>query len=313
MLVTITAAGKGMSHTWYADLDVREVRDIEGRLRKAVADGLLEEFSAAPASLGLVQARVFPHRTLLLEIADFISIVNMPSEVKVSFEPLRTQAWKGLLIKAFSVLPKRLDEILSPEGWKDFTDFMAAVGRSGRIILQFGRPSMKTIQERGVEAEIQKMRAESNTEAMLRLLSGAFFGIQEGEPDPRLALEALSRVGIRNWNEFAHAVLGVALAVYAERTGGRTPLDTAKMPTLLFYDMHADAPPDQVIEVTQAFGLASTRHFTALLATFYAAEVTVQDLDQSVGDYALLTDLVNRAPSNPEPGIVFRPPGEFQK
>lgn len=313
MLLTITASGKGMSHTWHAELDEDEIRDVEGRLRKAVADGLLDDFSAAPAQLGLVQARVYPHRTMLLEIANFISIVNMPGEERVSFEPLRTRAWKGLLIKAFSVLPKRLEEILGPEGWKEFADFMAAVGRSGRIILQYGHPSMKTIQEQGVEAEIQRMRGESNTEAMLRLLSGAFFGVQEGEPDPRLALEALSRLEIRTWNEFAHAVLEVALALYADRTGGRTPLDTAKLPTLLFYGMKADAPPHQVIEITRAFGLASTRHFRALLETFYAAEVTVEDLDQSVGDYALLTDLVNRAPSNPEPGIVFRMPGEFEK
>ncbi len=313
MLLVVTASGKGMSHTWYTDLEEREIRFIEGHLKKAVTEGRLDDFSVAAAPLGQMQAQVFPYRTMLIEIAGFISLANMPQEQQVLFEPLRTRAWKGILIKAFEVLPKRLEEILDPEGWKDFTDFMAAVGRAGRVLRQFQKPSMKTIQEKGVEAEIQKLRAESNTEAMLQLLSGAFFGVQEGEPDPKLALEALARLEIRTWYELAHAVLEVALALYADQTGGRTPLDTAKLPTLLFYNMKVDAPPHQVIEVTKAFGLASTRHFRALLETFYAAEVTVEDLDRSVGDYALLSDLVDRAPSNPEPGIVFRAPGEFQK
>ncbi len=303
---------EGSSTSWYADLGKRDVDRIERKLKQAVDEGLLTSF-AVEEVWEQVQVLALTYRSMVNEIDDYLRILkempDLPGPVvspsEIVFEPLRTAAFKALFIQAFKVFPARLEEILAAESWPGFVDFMAAVGRSGRILLQFRHPS------EGEEAEIQKWRAEANTEAMLQLLSGAFFGEQAGKPDPGLVLEALSSLEIRTWSEFTHAVLEIALSLYADRTGGQTPLDLAKLPTRMFYEMRPDEDPHQVVQVAQAFGLATPRHFTALLAVFYAAEVTLEDLDRSVGNYALLTEIVNRAPSNPVPGIVFGPAPEF--
>ncbi len=234
----------------------------------------------------------------------------MPDEP--AFDRLRTAAQRGLLVKAFKIFPARLDQILGAEGWTTFTDFMAAVDRMGRVLLQFQRPRVKTIEEGGVQAAIDEARRKANTEAFLKLLAGAFVNKPGEEPDTDAVLEAFEPYGILSWYDFAMAVQEIAIALYADRTGGQSPLDMAKPPTQMFYHMKPDSPEEYASMVTAAFGLDTVRHLEAVLAAFYAGELTLEDLDRSVNNPGLLTEIVNRTPSNPHKGIVFgTPPAAF--
>lgn len=222
------------------------------------------------------------------------------------FEPLRDAGFKSILSDAFKSFPKRVDEVLAREGWDHFTDFMGAVARSGKVLFQFeGQPSAKTIEKYGVDAAIDQMRGIANTNAMNQLLSGAFFGIQEGQVDRGLSREALFPMGITTWHTFSMAVLEKALLYYALATGGMTPMDTAKPESLLFYGLPQSQTPEVINKLVQAFGLPTTQHLIALSSAFWSGDLTIEDLDRSVGDPELLTELVNRAPSNPHKGIVF--------
>lgn len=230
----------------------------------------------------------------------------MPNEP--AFDSLRTAAFRGLLVKAFKVFPRKLDQILKAERWPTFVEFMAAVERTGRVLLTFSRPSAKTLQERGAEVAIHEKMPEANTEAMLKLLAAAFVNKPGEEPDTDAVLEAFAQYLIATWHDFAMAVMEIALAMHADRTGGASPLDSAKPQTQMFYNMRADAPPEYVVSMVDAFGLTTPRHFEAVLSAFYGGELTLEDLDRSVNNPALLTEIVNRAPSNPYKGIVFGEP-----
>lgn len=230
----------------------------------------------------------------------------MPDEP--AFDSLRTAAFRGLLVKAFKVFPSRLDQILKAERWPTFVEFMAAVARMGRVLLTFSRPSAKTIQERGAEVAVHEKMPEANTEAMLKLLAAAFVNKPGEEPDTDAVLEAFAPYQIATWYNFAMAVMDIALQMHADRAGGGSPLDSAKPQTQMFYNMRADAPPEYVVRMVDAFGLTTDRHFEALLSAFYGGELTLEDLDRSVNNPALLTEIVNRTPSNPHKGIVFGEP-----
>jgi hypothetical protein len=58
-------------------------------------------------------------------------------------------------------------------------------------------------------------------------------------------------------------------------------------------------------KLTQAFGLPTPAHLIALSSAFWSGDLTIEDLDISIGEPDLLTELVNRCPSNPYKGIVF--------
>lgn len=213
----------------------------------------------------------------------------MPDEP--AFDSLRTAAFRGLLVKSFKVFPSRLDQILKAERWPTFVEFMAAVDRMGRVVLTFSRPSAKTIQERGAETAVHEKMPEANTEAMLKLLAAAFVNKPGEEPDTDAVLEAFAPYLIATWHDFAMAVMEIALAMHAERTGGQNPLDSAKPQTQMFYNMKADAPPEYIVRMVDAFGLTTPQHFEALLASFYGAELTFENLDLSVNNPALLTEI----------------------
>lgn len=225
-----------------------------------------------------------------------------------SYDRLRTSAFRGLLVKAFKVFPSRLGQILEAEGWRSFTDFMAAVDRMGRVLLQFQRPRVKAVEEGGVRAAIDEARREANTEAMLKLLAAAFVNKPGEEPDADAVLEAFSAWNIRNWYDLSMAVETIAQALFMDRTGGQSPLDVAKPETQMFYNMRLDAPPEYMSRVVEAFGLSTQNHLEALLSSFYAGELTLEDLDRGVRRPEILTEAVNRSPSNPHKGIVFGAP-----
>lgn len=216
------------------------------------------------------------------------------------FEPYRDVAFKSILSNAFKAFPKKVEEILSREGWTHFTDFMAAVERSGRLLLRFEGPP-------GVESGRSALRilGVANTNAMNQLLSGAFFGIQNGNPDRNLSSAALFPLGVTTWHTFSMFVLEVALQAYAESTGGKTPMDVAKPDSLLFFGLPNSQTPEVINKLTKAFGLPTPAHLIALSSAFWSGDLTIEDLDYSVGNPELLTELVNRCPSNPHKGIVF--------
>lgn len=222
------------------------------------------------------------------------------------FEIFRDLAFKGILSDAFKSFPKRVEQILERESWEHFTDFMAAVERSGKVLFQFeGKPSAKTIEKLGLDAALKQMWGIANTNAMHHLLSEAFFGNQEGDVDRGLSRKALFPMGITTWHTFSMAVLEQALLFYAVATGGETPEDTAQPVTLLFRRLTETATPEIMYQVIKAFGLSSEQHLAALSSAFWSGDLTVEDLDRSIGDPDLLTQLVNRSPSNPHKGIVF--------
>jgi ribosomal protein S18 acetylase RimI-like enzyme len=221
-----------------------------------------------------------------------------------SFEPLRTAAFKSILMRAFKSFPARVEEILKRHRWTSFIDFMVEVEDHGRVLLAYQKPLMKTIQERGIEAAIAESLGNANTESMLDLLAVSFLG----EPDMEAVRAALEELEIRSWGDLAHAVFEIALQLFGTRTRGMSPLEFAKTPTLLFYRMRVHSPPHAVMQVAEAFSLATPRHFEALRAAFNAAEITIEDLDRAIGKPEEMTAVVNRSPSNPEKGIVFAPP-----
>lgn len=222
------------------------------------------------------------------------------------FSYFRDLAFKSILSTAFKAFPKKIEEVLAREGWQKFVDFMAAVERSGRVLMQFeGRPRAKTVEEHGADAAVQEMLSIANTDALNQLLSGAFFGEQNGEIDRSLARKALFDLGIPSWHSFSMAVMEIALQGYAEATEGKTPMDTANPDTLLFYGLPQTHSEEVILKVTKAFGLPSPRHLIALSEVFWSGDLTMEDLDRAIGDPELLTEMVNRCPSNPFKGIVF--------
>ncbi len=223
------------------------------------------------------------------------------------FEPYRDFSFKFLLQHAFQALPARINEILERERWKRFTDFMAAVERSGRLLAQYeGKPKAKIIQERGLDAAMKEMYDLANTEAMNQLLSGAFFGEQGGSPDLQLSVEALARVGVGVWGDIPKMVFVASQEGMYVQTG-KDVFDFASADTLLFlgFISQKDQTPEVVLKLTKTFGLSSPRHLIALTYACASAELTPEDLDRSQGDFPKLTELVNRCPSNPYKGIVF--------
>lgn len=44
-----------------------------------------------------------------------------------SFEPLRTSAFKSILVMAFKVFPARVVEVMKAHGWFSFVDFMGDI------------------------------------------------------------------------------------------------------------------------------------------------------------------------------------------
>lgn len=59
---------------------------------------------------------------------------------------------------------------------------------------------------------------------------------------------------------------------------------------------------------TVDFGIASNRHWEALYYPIREGEITLEQLDEVLGDGPAITELVNAAPSNPHAGIVFSTP-----
>jgi hypothetical protein len=161
------------------------------------------------------------------------------------------------------------------------------------------------IKEHGLDGAISQMLATANSNAMNQLLSGAFFGIQEGHVDRALSRKALFDMGITSWHTFSMAVLEGALLTFSQMTDGKTPMDLAKPDTLLFYGLPNSQTTEVMNKLTQAFGLPTPAHLIALSSVFWSGDLTMEDLDVSIGDPELLTELVNRCPSNPHKGIVF--------
>jgi len=223
------------------------------------------------------------------------------------FEPYRDFSFKFLLQHAFQALPARIGQVLAREGWNHFTDFMAAVERSGRVLAQFqGKPKAKLIQERGLDVAMKEMYDLANNDAMNKLLSGAFFGEQGGDPDPGLSVEALARVGVNTWGDIAKMVFVASQEGMYVQTG-KDLFDYASADTLLllgFMEVKHQSP-EVVLKLARIFGLASPRHLIALTHAVASAELTPEDLDRSMEDFERLTELVNRCPSNPHKGIVF--------
>lgn len=225
------------------------------------------------------------------------------------FEPLRDGAFQGILARAFKSFPSRIREVLRAAGWKGFRDFMADVARMGVVLLADKQPRLQTIQERGVEAEIRRLRDEANTDAMLTLLAGAFFPTEWG-PDVDSVREALESQDIRTWKEMAFWVLNGAVKLYGHVTGGGVPLDGARPATAALAQIDPVRLDISTLPlVLESFGLASPMHLEALLEAFFSAEITVDDLDAGADDPTRLTAILQAAPSNPHKGLVFGNPG----
>jgi GNAT superfamily N-acetyltransferase len=190
---------------------------------------------------------------------------------------------------AFKVFPARVVEVMKAHGWFSFVDFMGDIARRVRMTLpDAARTDIKVLQK-------------ANTEAMRAILAEAFaFG------DVKSVRRALKEVyEIDLWHHFAQTVLEIALALFSEYTRGKSPLDFAKRPTLLFYHLRPNSPLEVLEEIVEAFGLATPRHLEAITNTFYAGELTIEDLDRAVEAPDVLTERVNRLPSNPYPVIIF--------
>ena len=220
------------------------------------------------------------------------------------FEPFRDLAFKSILSDAFKAFPRKVEQILAQEKWRHFVDFMAAVERSGRVLLQFEGPPRAEMNKKSGDTQL-RIFGIANTNAMNQLLSGAFFGIQEGNPDRNLSSKALFPLGVTTWHTFSMYVLEVALQAYAESTGGMTPMDAAKPDSLLFFGLPNSQTPEVMHKLSLAFGLPTPAHLIALSSAFWSGDLTIEDLDISIGEPDLLTELVNRCPSNPHKGIVF--------
>jgi hypothetical protein len=221
------------------------------------------------------------------------------------FAYFRDLAFQSILSTAFKFFPKKVEQILANERWQ-FTDFMAAVERSGRVLLQFeGKPRAKTVKKHGQDAALSQMLDIANTDAMNQLLSGAFYGLQGGEVDRGLSRAALFNVGITTWHTFSMAVMETALLGYSAATGGKTPMDVASPDTLLFYGLPQTHTEEVMAKVSKVFGLPTPHHLIALSTSFWSGDLTMEELDLAAGNPELLTEMVNRCPSNPHKGIVF--------
>lgn len=222
------------------------------------------------------------------------------------FEYFRDLGFKSILSTAFKAFPKKVEEILARRDWRKFVDFMAAVEEQGRVLLQLeGKPRVKTIEKHGPDAAFIQMLSIANTDAMNQLLSDAFYGVQEQETDRGFARAALFDLGITTWHTFSMAVMETALLGYSQATGGKTPMDVASPDTLLFHGLRVDPPEGVINKVSKVFGCTSIGHLIVLSEVFWSGDLTMEELDLTIGNPELLTQMVNRCPSNPHKGIVF--------
>lgn len=220
--------------------------------------------------------------------------------VEATIAAYRTRAFKDILSQAFKSFPVRVDEILEDHHWDTFQDFMAGVARAGQIYLQEKTPSELIVKNQGADAAVKKMLAEANTEAMFKLLAVAFYG----EPEEEAAREALEPLEIASWYQMSMTTLTAAMEAYHQATG-LDPLASMKAPTRALFGMKPDSPPEEVRKIVDAFGLTTPDHLVALMNGFFTGEISFEDLDGAVDDYARVTELVNRSPSNTKKGVVF--------
>lgn len=222
------------------------------------------------------------------------------------FEYFRDLAYRNILSTAFKAFPKKVEEILARKGWHKFVDFMREVEHMGRVLMQFeGKPRVKTIEKHGLTAAVDQMLAIANTDAMNQLLSEAFYGMKNEEVDRGFSRAALFDLGITTWHTFSMAVLETALLGYAAATEGKTPMDVASSDTLLFYGLPQSHSEEVMMKVSKVFGLPTPQHLIALSSSFWSGDLTMENLDRAAGNPEMLTEMVNRCPSNPHKGIVF--------
>jgi hypothetical protein len=224
-----------------------------------------------------------------------------------SLEDLRTVVFKAILSKAFDVSLARVEHLLREEGWNSFTDFMAAVERSGRVLFQFKESKkIPEMPEEKREAAVEAAYAKANTDAMNHLLSSTFFGPQSGHPDPALAIEALEPFEIDSWKKLSMTLLQLAAEVYAESTG-KILLEISEPETLMLYGLEVAPDANIMNTVMKAFGMPTLDHLKAVYSGIKAGDLTPEDMNRAIGHPELLTELVNRSPANPYKGIRFSP------
>jgi hypothetical protein len=94
---------------------------------------------------------------------------------------------------------------------------------------------------------------------------------------------------------FGEVVLG------AKRRGGRPVRPVVqRLLEAVAFDVYPDSPA-----VLVDFEISDQLHYEALYYPIKAGEITPEDLDRVLGDPEAITELVNKAPSNPHKGIVF--------
>ncbi len=78
---------------------------------------------------------------------------------------------------------------------------------------------------------------------------------------------------------------------------------------VLFNAMVLDLWPDSSAAIVD-FGLDSQAHYEALHGPIRAGEITVEQLDEALGNGPRLTSLVRESQANPHKTIVFRCAGD---
>jgi len=196
-------------------------------------------------------------------------------------EKARTDAFMRLMA---DVAGMRLADVRSAfrrSGIGTFADFLGAVEVMGKGFAEAGQP-------------LDPANGLASFEIMTRVL----------DQDAADLVLGLGERGIRNLSMLSMHVLNEASEA-VERKTGRSPLGSVRpvaksLYTALVLDMWPDSPA-----TIADFFLTDQRRYEALYFPIRAGEITVEQLDQVLGDAAAITRLVNESPSNPHKGVIF--------
>ena len=224
------------------------------------------------------------HRIVMKEIEEGLPVGRPTLGSAGKGQPLekaRTDAFIRLMAEVTKMRQADVRRLFRDARMETFADFLGAVEIMGREFSAAGQP-------------LDPANGLASFEIRRRVL---------GHDAADLVL-GLGEHGIRNLSMLSMHVLGKASESVERKTGQSSLRSVRPVANTAYMAIMMDLWPNSPAAIADFF-LTDQRHYEALYYPIRAGEITIEQLDQVLGDAAALTKLVNASPSNPHKGIVF--------
>jgi hypothetical protein len=200
---------------------------------------------------------------------------------KDRLEKLRTKAFFQLLGEASDLPEKAIRDKFKKAGFKGYRQFLDGVDKT-----------LRTLLEAGWRLE------DAKTQASILLLARIMLW------EPEALARRLVTLNINGLDGISSHVLEKGMEAYSQKYGEESVNVIRPTAIRTWQALLMDMWPDSPAAIAD-FWLTDQKHYEALYYPIRAAEITMEDLDQVLGDPEAITKLVNSMPSNPHKGIVF--------